>query len=113
MSITPLYINDTPLIHNTFTQVDDYGNVSVFPLPNDLTKFSMFIVEQDGTLRVGSGTWSNLNTTAGTADYQAGPTDTSTAGVCRFYPVVALASGPRTFDPQKVTIKDPTKGGMA
>jgi hypothetical protein len=104
MSISPLYKGDTPLIHNRFR--DDAG--SAIPLTGlDASDFAMHLVNKsDSSHKVGTGTWTILDETAGTADYQMSSADTDTAGTWLIYPVVQLPTGPRHFDPQTVPIID-------
>lgn len=102
---SPLFKNDTPLTVHTFTEDDG----SVFPgLPTDTTKYIFYIHAPDG-IRTSAGAISNLNTTAGTLNLQLTSTDTGVTGVATIWWVVQLSNGPRTFDPQKVLIEDPTQ----
>lgn len=103
MSLSPIYAGDTPLVHNSFTYDDD----SVFPLTGLVTSnFTMEFVSSGGTVTTGTGTWSNINASAGTADYQMSSGDTATAETVLMRPRVQLANGPRTFDEQTLEIKE-------
>lgn len=102
---SPLFKNDTPLTVHTFTEDDG----SVFPgLPTDTTKYTFYIHTSDG-VRTSTGAITNLNTSAGTLDLQLTSIDTGVTGVVSMWWVVALSNGPRTFDPQRVLIQDPTQ----
>lgn len=104
MSYTPIYKSDTPLFNCSFLTDDN-------AVPNgwssiSLSDISMHFVDKNGVHRTGTGTWSNLSTTNGTADYRASAADTGVAGPNLMYPVVQFNAGPEHFDAVSILIID-------
>jgi hypothetical protein len=102
MSISPIYVDSTPLTYHTFSYDDD----TLVPMSTlDVSKFSMYLI-QNGTTRAGTGTFSNFNASTSSVWYRMSAADTATAGVCELFPVVELANDDRPFDPQQIVIID-------
>jgi hypothetical protein len=97
-----LFKGDTPLSTHTFLKDDG----SVFPLPIDPSRFAMYFINSVGQTIAGSGVWSNVDTIAGTADYQFGVDDLPIAETRQIFPVVQLINEERPFDPQYISIMD-------
>lgn len=102
MSISPIYKGSTPLLYNTFA----YDNGTLFPLSGlSPTSFKMYFVQNQET-RLGTGTFTNLNTSTSSINYQMSAADTATAGPCDIFCVVTLSNDTRPFDPQQIVIED-------
>ena len=99
-----IFKGNAPLMDFSFAT--DSG--TAITLPSDSSKYAVW-VHDSVSARLGAGTISNINTTAGTCQYQAVAADTANSGVVTWWVNVDLGEPvPRTFDPQKFLIEDPT-----
>jgi hypothetical protein len=107
MSISPIMKGDTPLM--SFSFATDSESV-VSGLPSSPSGYVVWI-HDSASVRPGAGTISNINTTAGTCQYQSTAADTANTGVATWWVKVDLGTepNPRDFDPQKLLIEDPAQ----
>lgn len=104
-SISPLMKGNAPLI--TFSFSTDSGQIS--PIPSNPSKYTVYVHDSAG-VRTGAGTIQGINTTTGICQYQASPLDTANAGIVTWWTTVDLGEPvPRTFDPQRILVEDPSQ----
>lgn len=99
-----IHKGNAPLMSFSFVDYDG----DVIPVPTDASKYTVKIHDSAG-VRDGDGTIQNISSSAGTCQYQSAATDTANACVATWWIDVDLGEpSPRTFDPQKISIQDPT-----